>query len=340
MPRCGSQIILCDVPIRFDTYEGCSHACQYCFANTKRDISKVSRGESAAQLLAFINKTRTIETNWCDWNIPLHWGGMSDPFQPIEKREKRSLECLKIFAETQYPFIVSTKNVLIAEEPYLSLIKQCNCVVQFSAVCAKYDEIEKGASTFAQRVAAAQKISPYKRVNIRCQPYITSVKKDVIESIQIFQDAGVHGCIFEGIKYPIGSGTHKGMIKSKGDYVYPSKILIEHFIEFKQRLHARGMKFYCGENRLRQMSDELCCCGIEGLGWQENKANLNHFIFDKEHFAYTPQMCQPKTGQVFKCMHQTALYGQQTRDWSFKQIMDTHCVPKWCETLIPCDIKK
>ena len=24
MPSCGSQIFLCDVPIRFDTYKGCS----------------------------------------------------------------------------------------------------------------------------------------------------------------------------------------------------------------------------------------------------------------------------------------------------------------------------
>ena len=28
--KCGSQIILCNLPVRFDTYRGCSHGCIYC----------------------------------------------------------------------------------------------------------------------------------------------------------------------------------------------------------------------------------------------------------------------------------------------------------------------
>ncbi len=31
MPECGSQVILCDLPVRMDTYKGCSHNCKYCF---------------------------------------------------------------------------------------------------------------------------------------------------------------------------------------------------------------------------------------------------------------------------------------------------------------------
>ena len=26
---CGSQVILCNLPVRFDTYVGCSHGCRY-----------------------------------------------------------------------------------------------------------------------------------------------------------------------------------------------------------------------------------------------------------------------------------------------------------------------
>ena len=26
---CGSQVVLCEYPIRLDTYEGCSHDCRY-----------------------------------------------------------------------------------------------------------------------------------------------------------------------------------------------------------------------------------------------------------------------------------------------------------------------
>lgn len=189
MPRCGSQVILCDVPIRFDTYEGCSHKCTYCFVQRKNTLD-VSNGESAATLKRFIEGQRTAETAWCDWDIPLHWGGMSDPFQPVELERGRSLEALKVFAETQYPFIVSTKSDLISKEPYLSLIKQCNCVVQFSAVCDKYDKYETGASSFESRLKAAEKIAPYKRVNFRVQPYTPAVFKDVLNSIDRFHEVG------------------------------------------------------------------------------------------------------------------------------------------------------
>ena len=139
MPRCGSQCILCDVPVRFDTYVGCSHACSYCFVNRKKDISKIELNESPQQLRDFINGKRTLETKWCDWDIPLHIGGMSDPFQPCEKIHKRTLECLKILAETKYPFIISTKNTLQTSKEYLDVLKDCNFVFQESMVCSKFD---------------------------------------------------------------------------------------------------------------------------------------------------------------------------------------------------------
>ena len=76
--KCGSQIILCNLPVRFDTYRGCSHGCRYCFAQKKNDISHIERDESVDGLRSFIEGKRGNETEWCDWNIPIHWGGMSD----------------------------------------------------------------------------------------------------------------------------------------------------------------------------------------------------------------------------------------------------------------------
>ena len=64
----------------------------------------------------FISGARTKETNWCDWDIPLHWGGLSDPFQPCESKYRSSYKCLKIFADENYPFVVSTKGKIIADK--------------------------------------------------------------------------------------------------------------------------------------------------------------------------------------------------------------------------------
>lgn len=319
MPNCGSQITICDIPIRFDTYFGCAHACSYCFAQRKIDISNIKNFESAEALRGFIGGARNNVTNWCDWDIPLHWGGMSDPFQPIEKVRKRSLECLKVFAETQYPFVVSTKNKMLAEGEYFELIKQCNCVVQFSAACKKYDEFEQGASSYEERVAAAKKISKYKRVIIRVQPYIPAYFNDIIESLNDFKDAGVHGCVFEAMKYQY---KEKGTIKLRNDFVFPTDLLKQHFTDLKNRCHHLGMKFYCGENRLRKMGDELCCCGIEGLGWKPNTANLNHYLFDRGGYRFTRRMREAGTCEPFCATHQTTLARTALRKMSFKQVMD------------------
>lgn len=72
---CGSQVILCEYPIRLDTYEGCSHDCRYCFARMKRDIANVKPLHCVEQVKRFVSGKRTSGTNWCDWDIPLHWGG-------------------------------------------------------------------------------------------------------------------------------------------------------------------------------------------------------------------------------------------------------------------------
>ena len=89
--------------------------CRYCFVQLKYDISNIERGEGPKSLRGFIDGQRNGETEWCDWNIPIHWGGMSDPFQPVEREHRLSHDALKVFAETQYPFVVSTKGILLAE---------------------------------------------------------------------------------------------------------------------------------------------------------------------------------------------------------------------------------
>lgn len=326
MPRCGSQIILCDVPIRYDTYKGCGHACSYCFVGRKVDISKITTDESVKSLAEFIKGKRTLETSWCDWNIPLHWGGMSDPFQPLERIHKRSLDSLKVFAETQYPFIVSTKSALIGEEPYLSLIKKSNCVVQFSIASPQYDKIEQGAATFEQRMKTAAKIAPYKRVVFRIQPYITQIFTDVIKEIRQFAEIGVYGVVVEGMKFTTPKAN--GLVRIGNDFCYPVSTLLPHFKAIKETCHKYGLKFYCGENRLRALGDDLCCCGVEGLGWHVNTANLNHRLFDPDTFGYTETMKRQGTAFVFKCIEQTTLSAFEIAKSSFEEKMDENiCKP-------------
>lgn len=296
--ECGSQITLCDIPIRLDTYKGCSHACAYCFAKRFNDISKIQKDNCVQALINFIKGKRSKSTNWCDWDIPLHWGGMSDPFQPCEKTHKVSLNCLKVFAETKYPFVVSTKGKLIVEQEYLDLLKQCNAVVQVSMVCSKYDVLEEGCPTWEERLEMVRILSKNcKRVIIRVQPYMLEVFKDVVKNIPKLAEAGAYGLTIEGMKF---FSKKKGLVKVGADYCYPESALKHDFEIIKKTCHENGMKFFCAENRLRNMGDDLCCCGIAGLeGFVTNKYNNMHLRYDKDKPIPTERMCLVGTAQVF-----------------------------------------
>lgn len=303
MPRCGSQCILCDVPIRFDTYVGCSHACKYCFVNRKNDITKIKINESPQQLLDFIKGKRNQETKWCDWKIPLHIGGMSDPFQPCEKIHKNTLKCLKVLAETKYPFIISTKNVLQTTPEYLEVLKDCNFVFQESMVCSKFDDYEKGAPTFEERLKAIKIMgSVAKRTIARCQPWVPQVQGDIIKNLPRYKEAGLYGVIFESMKY----GQKKAnTVKFYGDYVYPKDYLIPYWQQLKEECHKNGLVFLSGENRLRTMGDSLTCCGCEGLeGFEVSTFNLNSIKGNRE-IKITPAMKQIGNGKVLKAIDQT-----------------------------------
>lgn len=318
MPNCGTQVVLCDLPIRFDTYKGCSHQCKYCFVQGKTDLSNIGKGETVKSLRDFIEGKRTKETRWCDWDIPLHWGGMSDPFQPIEKKHRLSYECLKLFKETQYPFVVSTKGKLICDDEYLELIKDCNCVIQISLVCSEYDRIELGAPTYAERLEMVRTLAKYKRVNARIQPYMIETHESTMNSIRQLAEAGAHGIIVEGMKF---RKRKDGLVKVGADYCYPMDELGERFAEIKAEAHRLGVKFYSGENRLRSMGDHLCCCGIEGLeGFRGNNYNLNNIINGHVEKP-TERMREPGTAGPFVSMYQMAGVSQYLKGASFKDMM-------------------
>lgn len=294
--KCGSQVILCNLPVRFDTYRGCSHGCRYCFAQKKNDISHIERDESVDSLRSFIEGKRGNETQWCDWNIPIHWGGMSDPFQPIEKQVRASYECLKLLAETKYPFVVSTKGRLVADPEYLDLLAQCNCVVQISMVCSKYDKLERGCPSYEERLTILKMVSArVQRTIVRIQPYMPEVFKDVMENIPRIAEAGAYGLVVEGIR---------------------------------AECHRHGLKFYAGENRLRAMGDSMTCCGVDGLpGFKPNEYNLC-MLMNGKNPEPTERMKEVGTGGPFKTLNQSAGSGRRIAKQSFYGLMQEELAKK------------
>ncbi len=321
MIRCGSQCLTCDYPIHFDTYYGCSHACSYCFVKHKYSIEKIKPINTIKSLKNYIEGKRNKETRWCDWNMPLHWGANSDPFQPCEKIHKKSLEVLELFAETGFPFIVSTKNPgLLVQEPYISLLERCNCVLQISMACAKYDKLERGTPPYEERLQAARALSgKVKRLVVRLRPYFPDCHKDILKEIKRYKEAGVHSISISAF-YTVKK--QRGMVRYGSSYTFSNEFLYPRYLEIKDECHKNGIEFLCSESGLDHLGDNLNCCGCNGLDdFQPNKFNVSHLAYDEVKPEATEAMKQNNTYQPFKGIGQNQAWALKCVGKSFEQLM-------------------
>lgn len=328
MISCGLQCINCDYPVHMDTYVGCTHNCIYCYKTARsnhiaRNFNDIKPLNSVKGVKDFINGKRNLETMCFDWDIPLHWGANSDPFQECEREYHTSLDVLKVFAETKYPFIVSTKNpCLLTEEPYLSTISECECVVQISMACSKYDSLEYGAPTYKERLKAAETLTKHvTRVVARVQPYFIDCKKEIIAELPRMAKAGIHGIIIQGF---ISSKKRKGMEKIGMKYRFPIGRLARDFKQIREECHKVGLSFTCTEYGLDWLSDDLKCCGTAGLDkYKPNNFHLARLCYTPEIAVPNETMMKKGTTRPFKSVRMTQAWALELKEKSYyDMVMD------------------
>lgn len=134
-----SKIIACnDSPdIGFEhsinPYRGCEHGCIYCFARPTHEYLGFSAGldfetkimvkEDAPRLL----RNELSAPGWVPKVISL--SGVTDPYQPVERRLKLTRRCLEVLAEFRNPVTVVTKNNLVTRDlDLLAELAGCHAV--------------------------------------------------------------------------------------------------------------------------------------------------------------------------------------------------------------------
>ena len=97
-------------------YVGCQHGCSYCYATFMKRFTghKEPWGEfvdikiNAAELLAKEIKKKKKGTVWVS--------GVTDPYQPLEKKYEITRKCLEILVEHDWPVIVQTRSPLVLRD--------------------------------------------------------------------------------------------------------------------------------------------------------------------------------------------------------------------------------
>ncbi len=126
----------------------------------------------------------------------------------------------------------------------------------------------------------------------------------------------MYGVILEGMKF---DRKKSGLIKVAGDWCYPLQRLKADFLQIKEEAHRVGLKFYAGENRLRDLGDSLCCCGADDMdGWVSNHYNLAHIINGDKP---TPTEGQKRAGSSVWGLHQETNIERMIEGLSFAEQM-------------------
>ena len=124
-----------DVPFEtsINPYRGCEHGCIYCYARPTHEYLGFSAGldfetrimvkEDAPRLL----REELSSPRWVPKPIAL--SGVTDPYQPVERRLKLTRGCLQVLAEFRNPVSVVTKNNLVTRDlDLLCELARCQAV--------------------------------------------------------------------------------------------------------------------------------------------------------------------------------------------------------------------
>src|SRR6202790_3381106 len=111
-----------DIPfsVSLNPYRGCEHGCIYCYARPTHEYLGFSAGidfesrilvkPNAAELLA----AELARPSWKPQHLAL--SGVTDAYQPIERKLQITRSCLRVLAEFRNPVIVITKNHLVTRD--------------------------------------------------------------------------------------------------------------------------------------------------------------------------------------------------------------------------------
>jgi DNA repair photolyase len=111
-----------DVPFTYslNPYRGCEHGCIYCYARPSHEYLGLSAGldfetkifvkEQAPELL----RQELGRPSWLGDMLAM--SGITDPYQPIERRLELTRRCLEVLADCRQPVGLITKSALVTRD--------------------------------------------------------------------------------------------------------------------------------------------------------------------------------------------------------------------------------
>lgn len=248
--------------------------------------------------------------------VPLHFGGVSDPFSNY-KSFNHSIKVLHLIHKYQYPIVISTKQTeYLLNKKIFKILKSLKSLLIQISVPIPDEEISKKieihSPTLSNRLNAIKfLIESGFNVSVRLQPLILPLYDKVIrEYILKLHKIGCKHLIFEFLKIPIEKNVplfkemynilewngyefyrdNKAIIVGR-DWVLPTDFVWIKLKPILILLNQLNIKYSTTDHGLFHMRTSESCCGFSNIKGFENyyKANFAYVLkqYDKDLVSFS-----------------------------------------------------
>ena len=294
-----SQFKFCPNAFRIDLYRGCDFGCKYCFANMEAfhetgtglsmwrnaDIEEVKKKFELA--LETDQESKSVIVELLRRRVPLHCGGMSDPFQKREWEMHLTEQLIEISNKYNYPIQFSTKASWLPQGCIDKLNPKIHAF-QISLMGLDYDYVTKWESNTPRPTDRAEFVQWLREqgfwCSVRIQPVIeiepvlkmVDMFEDIpsyysVEHLHVMADSYVgQQALRDNEVDPLAFVQRGGVLEFKRD------IKIKNLEAIMKIANKYGVKVGAADNDLHYMSQSRCCCGTDTIGGEfENYLKFN-----------------------------------------------------------------
>ena len=171
-------------------YQGCEHGCAYCYARPTHEYWGYNAGLDFEQVILVKRNAATLLRQFLNrksWKPELiMMSGMTDPYQPIERKEQISRKMIEVMLTHRNPLGIITKNALILRD--IDLLREMTSMnlvkVAISITTLNEDlrrKLEPRTSTGRNRFKTVEKLTNAGvPVNVMIAPVIPALNNDEI----------------------------------------------------------------------------------------------------------------------------------------------------------------
>jgi len=197
-----------------NVYRGCEHGCSYCYARPYHEYLGLSAGldfetkimvkEDAPELL----RRELMSPKWKP--VTLGMSGVTDPYQPVERKTQLTRRCLEVLAEFRNPVGIVTKNRLVERDAdLLSQLAQHNAACVHISITTLDNDLARimeprASQPFGRLEAIAALATAGIPVGVMAAPIIPGLNDHEIPSLlQAARDAGASFAGYTILRLPM-----------------------------------------------------------------------------------------------------------------------------------------